>query len=243
MKTFKEYLAEEPKKLKEEKPVEFYATLPNRIGKSKHDIESAETTEEEEPIEFFAHFKSEKDKKHSIDEGFGDSREKELKIFKANKAAVSHHSKIQDSYDHNSSVKSYTQNSNYINRSLVNKDRLDAYTKKKIKHLDEVTNHAKNALTKPVSAYSGISSNFHAKLSKVKPGKSVTSPAYVSTTIHKPVAHRFGGGNYIHFHLPKGYSKGRYIMSRSAFSKEHEFLLSRDQKFNYLKKNTVKFGK
>lgn len=241
MKTFKEYLAEEPKKPKEEKPVEFFATLPHRIGDSKHDIESMEGGEEE-PTEFFAHFKSGKDKKHSIDEGFRDSAEKESKIFKTNKAAVSHHSKIEDSDSHNYFVKTYTHQSNFINRALIHGVKLESYTNKKIKHIDEVTNHPKNALTKPVSAYSGISHEFNKKLSKVKPGKTVTSPAFISTSIKRSIAQNFHGDSHIHFHLPKGYSKGRYIRSRSVYPNEHELLLARNQKFKYLKKDTIKRG-
>lgn len=239
MKTFKEYLAEESKKPKEEKPVEFFATLPHRIGDSKHDIENMEDTEEE-PTEFFAHFKSEKDKKHSVDEGFEDSYQKELQIFKDNKAAVSHHSRIRDSGAHNSSVTGYTQSSSYINQMLIRKGKLKKQEERDVKHIDEVTNHPKNALTKPVSAYSGIGREFHKKLSKVEPGKSVTSRAYISTTIIKSKASLFGSGNYIHFHLPKGYSKGRHIASRSWHPNEQEFLLARGQKFKYLKRNTIK---
>jgi hypothetical protein len=244
MKSFKEFLFEEPKK--SEKEVQFFAHF-----KSAHDPNhSIEQTEKEKkkPTEFFAHFKSAKDKKHNIDEGFGDSAKKEMEALKNNKKAASHHEMIPLSDKEQDSLDYYTENgSGPLNKGLINRSSAASH-KKHIKQLDKITNHPKNKLKSSITAYSGISTAFHKKLSTVKPGKTVSSPSYISTTLDRGVADSFAHGEYkigskrpfIQFHLPKGYSKGRHIEHATQNPEEEEFLLARGQKFRYLKKTEHK---
>jgi hypothetical protein len=246
MKSFKEFLFEEPKKSESETEVQFFAHF-----KSAHDPNhSIEQTEKgkKKPTEFFAHFKSQHDKKHNIDEGVSDSYKKDMKVFNSNLKAVSHHEMIPLSDKEQNSLDHYTENgSGSLNRGLV-KGSSSASHKKHIKQLDKITNHPKNKLKSSVVAYSGISAAFHKKLSTVKPGKTVSSPSYISTTLDRGVAESFAHGAdkigskrpFIQFHLPKGYSKGRHIEHVTQNPDEEEFLLARGQKFRYLKKTEHK---
>ena len=214
----------------------------------------AEEKESEEPVEFFAHYRSGKDKNHSIEdseyhdlkEGFEHTSSEERKIFAQNKENVKHHNKIKVSKEQLSAINSYNSNSRKINNALMNKkSKLNSSQKQNLNHLDSVLNNPENKLKQPVHAYSGISENFHKTLSKVKPGKTVHSPAYISTSLKREVAQEYGNkypteGYHIHFHLPKNYSKGRYIDKHSLHTNEHEFLLSRGQKFKYVGKSEHK---
>lgn len=246
MKSFKEFLFEEPKKSKKE--VEFFAHFKSAHDPN-HNIEQTKKGKKK-PTEFFAHFKSEKDKKHNIDEGFGDSYKKEKETLNKNRKAVSHHEDIPLSHEEQNSIEHYTDmGSRVLNKGLMNRSSTASH-KKHIKQLDAITNHPKNKLKSSVIAYSGISAAFHKKLSAVKPGKTVFSPAYISTTLDKNAAEYFAHGEvlrkakrpFIQFHLPKGYSKGRHIEHVSANPDEQEFLLARGQKFKYLKKTEHDLG-
>lgn len=238
MKKFNEFITEE------KKIVDFFAHY--RSGKDeKHDPEKAE---DKEPTEFFAHYRSGKDNKHNpekVSEGFEHSESEEKKVFSANKKILAQHKKIEMSRGEKDTVRDYTFDSRYINNTLIKSPKKINKIKSDVDILDKVTNHPSNKLSKPVTTYSGVSDKFASKLSKVKPGGTVHSPAYISSTVHRETAGNFAKAapktneyHHIQFHLPQGYQKGRYIEHASHNEGEHEFLMARNQKFKYLGKTT-----
>lgn len=213
---------------------------------------------------FFAHYRSVKDPKHDpyhnqkkdpkhdsekIDEGFEHTDRKEKEIFKNNIKAVTHHTDIPRSKEEVGAIHRYTKNSRDINKILIGGGKIAGKQIQTVKHLDKATNNPKNKLPEPITTYSGINSKFHKALSKVSPGETVHSPAYVSSTLHRDTVHTFAHTKYtsggasthaVQFHLPRGYSKGTYVEPISDNKNEHEVLLARNQKFKYLGKTNHK---
>ena len=239
MKKFNEFITEE------KKIVDFFAHY--RSGKDeKHDPEKAE---DKEPTEFFAHYRSGKDDKHNpekVSEGFEHDASEEKKLFSDNKKTLAPHKKIKMSLGDKAAIDSHTQDSKDTNSRLLNKDpKAIKEINYKLNILDRVTNHPSNKLDKPIATYSGVSQKFAGRLSKLKPGRVVRSPAYISSSVSRDTAQNFAEAipktkeyHHIQFHLPQGYQKGRYIDHASMNKGEHEFLMARNQKFKYLGKTT-----
>lgn len=233
-----------------------------RSGKdSKHDGES------EDIPTFFAHFKSEKDSKHNIKDelkeglkGMGGSWvapkspstkspvenvDKEQSM-----AGAEHHKHIKLSAEHKGSVATYTHMSRPLNNALHGGDALSDKGESQVKDLDAVTSHKENSLKHNITTYSGVSKNFGDKLSKVKNGGKVKSPAYISSSLDHDTAFEFahthepeGTKNTYHrhmivFHLPKGHTKARSIDHVSKNSGEDEVLHARGQTFKKVGEHT-----
>lgn len=129
-------------------------------------------------------------------------------------------------------------------------------TKDFISRLDTELSHPENAIKKPISVYSGVKTPTIKSLNKAQPGQKVHFPAYTSTSLDNLVARSFSqsstyhdagiknphGHSYHHishvvvFHLPEGYHHGRHVQSLSFNPNEDEFLLARNQKWNYKEK-------
>ena len=267
MKSFKEFMVEAHKK---EKATVFFAHYKSKDP--KHNIEA-----HKKPVEFFAHYKL-NDPKHNIEdkklkENFDhylgklykdpsiiQSKDKPIKSSDSAKS-MEHHKKIKFTRTYESgpavpiserdAVQSYTHESKELNDALHSGKKIkDRYMNDKIDQLDKVTNHPENKLTGRAVTYSGVSPKFGKKLSAVKPGKTVKSRAYISSTIKPDVAHDFAAQHdekapqhhIIQFHLPKGYSKGRYINHASVNRGEGEFLLARNQNFRKIRTQHIDGG-
>ncbi len=171
----------------------------------------------------------------------------------ASKKVVKHHSKMNEKgqktierdawyvgdvpSDHPLTM--YSGYSSPLNHALVKSHKnMTPVPKKHIKFMSELDKHLtdpENGLKDKVVTYSGISKEFARQLSEAKPGRTIHLPAYTSTSIDRDQAVAFSKNNHILvFHLPKGYSKGRYIENLSKFPDEKEMTLARNQKFRYL---------
>ncbi len=186
--------------------------------------------------------------------------------------AVSHHAghfndRSVVNAKHKYFIKKYTTNSKPINKHLLDnhlyhgnsefhgdhKDAVDA--------LDDLLSNHKNALKKDAVVYSGLGSTMSARLSGSEIGEKVHFPTYTSTSLMHDVARGFGDPipgkesgikdpRYHHtpiyhvaaFHLPEGYTKGKYIAPASSYKgmfdddHEHELLLKRKQDFHLFDK-------
>lgn len=129
-------------------------------------------------------------------------------------------------------------------------------TKDFISRLDTELSHPENAIKKPISVYSGVKTPTIKSLNKAQPGQKVHFPAYTSTSLDNLVARSFSESSTYHdagiknphghsyhkishvvvFHLPEGYHHGRHVQSLSFNPNEDEFLLARNQKWNYKEK-------
>lgn len=129
-------------------------------------------------------------------------------------------------------------------------------TKDFISRLDTELSHPENAIKKPISVYSGVKTPTIKSLNRAQPGQKIHFPAYTSTSLDNLVARSFSesstyhdagiknphGHSYHHishvvvFHLPEGYHHGRHVQSLSFNPDEDEFLLARNQKWNYKEK-------
>ena len=268
MKSFKEFMVEAHKK---EKATVFFAHYKSKDP--KHNIEH----KKDEPVEFFAHYRQ-TDSKHNIEHdkklkenfdhylgklykspGIIQSKDKPIKSSDSAKS-MEHHKKIKFTRTYESgpavpisereAVKSYTYGSKELNDALHSGKKIkDRHMNDKIDQLDKVTNHPENKLTDKAVTYSGVSPKFGKKLSAVKPGETVKSRAYISSTIKPDIAHNFAAmhvtkepNHIIQFHLPKGYSKGRYIDHASVNRGEGEFLLARNQNFRKIRTQHINGG-
>jgi hypothetical protein len=129
-------------------------------------------------------------------------------------------------------------------------------TKEFIARVDTELSRPENAIKKPISVYSGVKTPTIKNLNKAQPGQKIHFPAYTSTSLDNLTARSFSetstyhdagvknphGHNYHHishvvvFHLPEGYHHGRHVQSLSFNPTEDEFLLARNQKWNYKEK-------
>ena len=135
------------------------------------------------------------------------------------------------------------------------------------REIHKSTNHKMNALTNPTIVHSGVGPNMAKVLEKTKVGDSVHMPAYTSTSLIHKIANTFATSeldrsktthtkdpnslsrdgkmyhlhssrHFMHFHLPKGYHRGRYVENISQNDGEHEVVLDRDQKFKKVHQHT-----
>jgi hypothetical protein len=254
MKTFKEHLLEETKKNIPEIFVHY------RSGKDEkhnphHKPKKGDT---DKPAEFFAHYRSGKDEKHnpeSIKENFQWRHDdKSLKEASNNLHSLDHHEDLTlqegDKFggDHEDNLRVYTAESRPINNALLKKKKLKGMAASIVKSMDRATRNPKNKLKKPIKTYSGVGEQFADVLSNTKPGGLVKSSAYISSSIDHEVARNFSEDvidkkdsshirkHFIQFHLPKGYSKARYIPDGLHYhGGEHEVVLARGQKFRKIK--------
>jgi len=246
MKTFKNFLAEAKNK-KKKKIHKFFAHY--RSGKDKnHDPFSKES--ESKVCEGLKEDFALKHNKASLEE------------LNDNISSLVPHAKLMSkeiredpSGNHQLEVQNFTRNSKYLNKSLIeNKDIDSSGLRKHITVLDQITTNPKNALKKPIKTYSGLGTSIAHVLSKTKVGDHVESPCYISTSLDHDVARKFSSliresesndhitynAHYIQFHLPKGYSKGRYIANKFRVNAdEHEVVLARGQKFKKIGENQL----
>lgn len=234
-------------------PKEFHAHFKSEKD-PKHDIEHKEIPT------FFAHFKSEKDSKHNIKDDLKEGLKAMGGSWVAPKspatkspvenvdkehsmAGTEHHKHIELSAEHKDSLDSYTQNSRPLNNALHRGDAISDKGESRVKDLDAVASHKENSLKHNITTYSGVSKNFGDKLSKVKIGGKVKSPAYISSSLDHDTAFEFAHAHepentkntyhrhIIVFHLPKGHTKARSIDHASNNSGEDEVLQARGQTF------------
>jgi len=130
----------------------------------------------------------------------------------------------------------------YGNRAMTHERHHQALAKE--------TNRPENALKKKAIVHSGVGAEFAKVLHNTHIGEHVHFPAYTSATTHHNVAKGFVGHvsrpadeimsnapetelhyHMIHFHLPKGYTKGRHVESVSYNPTEHEMILHHGQTF------------
>lgn len=129
-------------------------------------------------------------------------------------------------------IKKYI-NKNYKHEYKSEENRLNNFHK----HLSKHTNHNSLALHHSTIVHSGVGERMGSILSQTKIGDKMHFPAYTSTSTHYPVAKdfsKYGINNerhVIHFHLPKGYTKARYIANIAKYPTEHEVLLHHGQTF------------
>lgn len=97
----------------------------------------------------------------------------------------------------------------------------------------------KNPLSKPTTVYSGVNHHMGAKLRDLArtPGHTLNSPAYISSSHNKEVAHKFAEVDDHHtrhvlaLHLPKGFKKSRDVPN----SREKERLIARNVNLKHIK--------
>lgn len=257
MKTFKEYLSEETKKDIPDIFVHY------RSGKDeKHNPHHKPNKDKDEPAEFFAHYRSGKDKKHnpeSIKEDFQwDHDSASKKELSKNIDSLGHHSNLaarenKEDPDHASNVRNYTQESRSINNALIKGKKLKGRNASVARSMDRITKNPKNKLKKPIKTYSGVGERFAKVLNNTKPGGHVRSSAFISSSLDQTIARNFSDdiidkkndysddrshvrSHIIQFHLPKGYSKARYIHDDfHANPGEHEVVIAKGQKFRKIK--------
>ena len=158
----------------------------------------------------------------------------------------------------------YTEDSNEINKYLIahasgkkitdNKyDRMDHETREKhVKNLDAHLNNPHNALKHDLHVYHGTTSWNPGHEAAKHPEGHIRIPTYVSTSIHKHVAHNFGTKDdygegdemtesrrhVLHVHLKEG-DPGKYIGNNTSVDRnEHEFLLPRNKVYKVHPKPT-----
>ena len=122
-------------------------------------------------------------------------------------------------------------------------------------HLARETNHKGNALHAPTIVHSGIGPEMATVLANTAIGHSVHFPAYTSTSTSHSMAHSFTSGAFnhlhgdlrsehfikhvVHFHLPKGYRKGRHVENITTNGAEHEMILHHGQTFKKVDQGEV----
>lgn len=135
-------------------------------------------------------------------------------------------------------VHNYTDNSSHLTYHLLDPEASHADDIDELNHRANRISGAIKKHTSPLErdhhVYSGISYPMH-----VQEGDVIHSPAFTSTSIDINIARRFSSAfgpkqprHILHFHLPKGYTKGVYLGGHcSHHQEEHEFLLDKDQKW------------
>jgi len=143
--------------------------------------------------------------------------------------------------EHDASIRHYTASgSTNMNKNLIkNKGKIIAKTHQKhVKNLDSAIKS--NPIQHDLNTYSGTS--FDPRKHLDKKGQ-MHSPAYISTTHSKTVAHSFAGhatqgkGSYaprhiIHFDLKKG-DPATHVSHLSDHTDEHETVIGRNTKLQY----------
>lgn len=143
--------------------------------------------------------------------------------------------------EHESSIRDYTSSgSTNMNKNLIkNKGKIIAKThQKRVKGLDAAI--SSNPIQHDVHTYSGTS--FDPRNHLDKKGQMLT-PAYISTTHDKNVAHSFAQGateskgsyaprHIIHFDLKKG-DLATHVSHLSDHNGEHETVIGRNTKLQY----------
>lgn len=114
-------------------------------------------------------------------------------------------------------------------------------------YLKRETHSKKNALHAPTIVHSGVGAEMTKILHSTKVGDVVHFPAYTSTSTNHMTAHSFTSSDFaawggddrtehqikhlVHFHLPKGYRKGRHVENITTNGSEHEMILHHGQSF------------
>lgn len=142
---------------------------------------------------------------------------------------------------HTEILQDHTASSQALNMALV-VGRPGEYTKNKARTISHAITDNLQPLETEHHVYSGLGDfNPHAILEHS--GGVFKAKHFISASIDPDIAMRhdnhkrmMGSGgtqqtdsHILHFHLPKGYAKGRYIAPLSEFAGEHEFLLDREQ--------------
>lgn len=156
-----------------------------------------------------------------------------------------------DNGNENSALRKYTSSSFPINHYLLQKHLdnggFDALKNKDHnedwhQRISKETNHPGNALKKPTIVHSGAGNNMADILHHTQIGEHVHFPAYISSSTNSRVAHAFSevtdlsshtrdAQHFMHFHLPKGYTKGRHVENITDNPTEHEMILHAGQTF------------
>lgn len=144
-----------------------------------------------------------------------------------------------------SPLRGYTEGSYSTNRYLIRKhlgeeDPNADYLESRHKAIARETNHPANALKKSTVVHSGVDTNMAEILRNTKVGENLHFPAYTSTSTHMSTAKGFSqiaddgektANHIVHFHLPKGYTKGRHVENVTDNHGEHEMILHHGQTF------------
>ncbi len=171
--------------------------------------------------------------KHADENGhIGDLHKVDEKL--TEKYRSEHHSP-----DHKKAIKKYTENSQRLNRHLLDHHKAgtepgDTFENHHMGHLDDVVHE--RTLNHDLHVYSGV--GFHPGEESAKdPEGKLHLPAYSSTSINKTTALNFATERFdsagkrhnhiLHIHLKPG-QKGHYIGERGSHGNEHEFLLPRN---------------
>ena len=153
---------------------------------------------------------------------------------------------------HTEEIKEYTKHSNPLNRYLIDKSHARHTNEShefNSKHEDMAENLDKqlrnHSLPHDLNTYHGCGFNPD-HFAKQNENRSITLPAFTSTSINKHLATKFshrisdeydpdGQHHIIHFHIPTGHP-GKYIGKDSQFDNEKEFLLPKDTKWKISEK-------
>lgn len=190
------------------------------------------------------HWNVDRDRDYTdFEENDGHQREADA-LIKHHKYKIDSDAEEDPSWRHLNAIEHYTNDGSVFNHDLIkSKGRLNfrkmhPEDQSMYRHLDEATTSAP-PLKKDMHVYSGVKGLDLAQA--FKKGKGVVHmPAYTSTSINPGIAITHSS-NYdddkskpqhiMHFQLPKGYDKGRYIEEHSNCPSEREYLMARGQKW------------
>lgn len=165
---------------------------------------------------------------------------------KAELAPFEHHHELNTNLGHGKTelekhhatelIRHYTADSSDLNGSLIEKRPLQGHSAKIDKELQKHTNHKANALKSDAIVHSGIGMHFAKIMRGTKIGDKIHMPAYTSTSTSPKVAKSFTDGEYgdrhfLHFHLPKGFTKARHVSNISEHSHEKEVIIHKNTKW------------
>ncbi len=131
------------------------------------------------------------------------------------------------------------------------------------KEIHSLLNRKYNKLAHSAIVHSGVGENMTKVLHHTRNGDVIHMPAYTSTSLVHKTAYDFGHHEYdpekvtrnekgnvikvenghvthmMHFHLPKGYTRARYVDNIFKNDGEHEVVLDKDQKFRKVHEHTT----